>query len=353
MSKQMPKITYVTLFADESIHPKYEAALAQLSNSLGNHYPMYIGNEEVLSNQGEFEHRSPIDTSIVTGHFQKGSSAHAKLAIEEASKASAAWGRTDWRERVRILKRVADLIDERKFEIAATITYEVGKNRLESLAEAWEAMDAIKYFAKVMEENEGYVRKMGPGAPGEDCNLVLKPLGVWPVISPFNFPFMLANGMASGALITGNSVVLKPTSAAPHTGLLLYKAYRDAGVPAGVVNYVTGPGGEFEKEFTTNPLVAGIAFTERRHELSSMGIRVNADTLRKQLEISHQLDWLRLPYHKGILNGELPLSIGGGIGQSRTFMLLLKKAHIGEVSVSVWPKILKEISAKKNIHVLE
>ena len=93
--------------------------------------------------------------------------------------------------------------------------------------------------------------------------------------------------------------------------------------------------------------------TERRHELSSMGIRVNADTLRKQLEISHQLDWLRLPYHKGILNGELPLSIGGGIGQSRTFMLLLKKAHIGEVSVSVWPKILKEISAKKNIRVLE
>jgi aspartate--ammonia ligase len=93
--------------------------------------------------------------------------------------------------------------------------------------------------------------------------------------------------------------------------------------------------------------------TKRRHELSSMGIRVNAKTLRTQLEISHQLDWLKLPYHKAILNNELPLSIGGGIGQSRTFMLLLKKAHIGEVSVSVWPKILKEISAKKNIHVLE
>jgi len=93
--------------------------------------------------------------------------------------------------------------------------------------------------------------------------------------------------------------------------------------------------------------------TKRRHELSSMGIRVNADTLRKQLGISHQLDWLNLPYHKGILENELPLSIGGGIGQSRTFMLLLKKAHIGEVSVSVWPKILKEISAEKNIHVLE
>ncbi len=93
--------------------------------------------------------------------------------------------------------------------------------------------------------------------------------------------------------------------------------------------------------------------TQRRHELSSMGIRVNASSLRKQLEISHQLDWLNLPYHKGIINNAIPLSIGGGIGQSRTYMFLLRKAHIGEVSVTVWPKILKEISAKKNIHVLE
>jgi aspartate--ammonia ligase len=93
--------------------------------------------------------------------------------------------------------------------------------------------------------------------------------------------------------------------------------------------------------------------TKRRHELTSMGIRVNADALRKQLEISHQLDFLKLPYHQGIIKNELPLSIGGGIGQSRTYMILLKKAHLGEVSVTVWPKILKEICAKKNIHVLE
>jgi aspartate--ammonia ligase len=93
--------------------------------------------------------------------------------------------------------------------------------------------------------------------------------------------------------------------------------------------------------------------TKRRHELTSMGIRVNADTLRKQLEISHQLDFLKLPYHQGIIKNELPLSIGGGIGQSRTYMILLKKAHLGEVSVTVWPKILKEICGKKNIHVLE
>ena len=93
--------------------------------------------------------------------------------------------------------------------------------------------------------------------------------------------------------------------------------------------------------------------TRRRHELTSMGIRVNAETLKKQLEITGQLDFLKLPYHKAIINNEIPLSIGGGIGQSRTFMLLLKKAHIGEVSATVWPKILKDMCKNKNIHVIE
>jgi aspartate--ammonia ligase len=93
--------------------------------------------------------------------------------------------------------------------------------------------------------------------------------------------------------------------------------------------------------------------TKRRHELTSMGIRVNAETLKKQLEITGQLDFLKLPYHQGIISNELPLSIGGGIGQSRTYMSLLKKAHLGEVSVTVWPKILKQMCAKRSIHVLE
>jgi aspartate--ammonia ligase len=93
--------------------------------------------------------------------------------------------------------------------------------------------------------------------------------------------------------------------------------------------------------------------TQRRHELSSMGVRVDASTLREQLELTGQLDWLRLPYHRGITDGTLPLSIGGGIGQSRTQMLLLRKAHLGEVSVTVWPDVLKELCARHNIHVIE
>ena len=93
--------------------------------------------------------------------------------------------------------------------------------------------------------------------------------------------------------------------------------------------------------------------TRRRHELSSMGIRVDAAALRQQLELTGQLDWLSLPYHRGIVDGTLPLSIGGGIGQSRTLMLLLRKAHLGEVSVTVWPQVLKDLCAARGIHVLE
>ncbi len=255
------KITYTTLFADEGVHPKYEAALKRFSSSqLGKHHRMHIGDEEVSSEAGEFEHRSPIDTSIVVSYFPIGQREHAKQGIEAAYRAFPNWSGTPWRERVKVLRRAAELIDERKFEIAAAITYEVGKNRLESLAEAWEAIDAIKLYAKVMEENKGYTKET-EGAAGEHGKIVAKPLGVWPVISPFNFPFMLANGMASGALLTGNTVILKPTSEAPLTGLMLYKVYRDAGVPPGAVNFVTGPGPNFSSEFTENHDVAGIAFT--------------------------------------------------------------------------------------------
>jgi aspartate--ammonia ligase len=98
---------------------------------------------------------------------------------------------------------------------------------------------------------------------------------------------------------------------------------------------------------TWNPI------TERRHELSSMGVRVTKETLKQQLEITGQTSFLKMPYHQMILNDDIPLSIGGGIGQSRTYMLLLKKAHLGECSVTVWPKILKNICKKKNIYVLE
>ncbi len=258
------KVTYTTLFADESLNPKFEAALKRFAPKLGQSYPMQIGGAQVRSTEGEFEHRSPIDTSIVVGRYQIGTRQHAREAITAAKEAFDDWSSTPWHERVRVMERFARLIDERKFEIAVAITYDVGKNRLEALAECWEAIDAVKFYAKVMRKERGYETKMGQGGPGEHTKVVCKPYGVWPVISPFNFPFMLASGMALGASITGNSVILKPTSEAPLAGLMLYHALNDAGVPAGAVNFVTGPGANFEDEFVTNPDVAGIAFTGSR-----------------------------------------------------------------------------------------
>jgi len=262
--KAAPKVTYVTLFADESLHPKFEAALKRFKPKLGSRYPMFIGGRKVWSQAGEFEHRSPIDTSIVVGRFQVGTREHAVDAIASAKNGYEVWSSKPWQERVRVMEMFAKLVDERKFEIAVAITYEVGKNRLEALAEAWEAVDSVKYCAKIMRDEKGYTTKMGPGGPGEHTLVLAKPYGVWPVISPFNFPFMLASGMAIGALITGNSIILKPTSEAPLTGLMLYEAFSDAGVPAGAVNFVTGPGANFEDEFVSNPDVAGIAFTGSR-----------------------------------------------------------------------------------------
>ncbi|WP_460173309.1 L-glutamate gamma-semialdehyde dehydrogenase [Vulcanisaeta sp. JCM 14467] len=258
------KITYVTLFADESIHPKYEEALTVVEREyLGRRYPMYIAGKEVYTDK-EFEKRSPIDTDILIGRFQRGTKEHAIQALEIAHEAFREWGETDWRERVRIFRRIADILEARRFELAAAITYEVGKNRMEALAEVHEAIDAIRYYTDLMEREDGYVKRMMPGAPGEETWSVARPYGVWVVISPFNFPLDLANGMILGALLTGNTVVWKPTSEAPLTAVLLYKAYIDGGIPPGVLNLVTGPGEEFEDAFVSHRLVAGIAFTGSR-----------------------------------------------------------------------------------------
>ncbi len=255
------KVTYVSLLQDPTIHEKYEKAVQQVKELFGKHHPMHIARKEVFSDQGEFEDRSPMDTRTVLGYFQKGKEKHAKEAIVAAKAAFEGWSSQDWRSRVTIFRKAADIMEQRKFLLAALITFEVGKNRFEAIAEAGEAVDMIRYYCDQMETNEGYVKPMGPGAPGEKSTSVMRPYGVWCVISPFNFPIALAVSMSTGALLTGNTVVFKPTSDAPFSGLELYRAYRDGGVPAGVVNFVTGAGGNFEKEFTSNPDVAGIAFT--------------------------------------------------------------------------------------------
>jgi len=278
VSSEKKKVTYVTLLADESIHPRYEEALKQVERDFGKHHPMYINGRSVLAGEGEFEVRSPIDTSILLGYFQKGTAQHARKAIEAAKVGFTTWRERPWTERVAIIRRAADIMEERQFYLAALITYEVGKNRYEAIAEANEGVDMFRYYAHLMEENNGYIKPMGPGAPGERSKSVLRPHGTWVVISPFNFPLALAAGMVAGALITGNTVVFKPTSAAPFSGLKLYEILVEAGVPGEAISYMTGPGGAFGDEVTTNPDVEGIAFTGSK----DVGMQLYRDFVTKQ-----------------------------------------------------------------------
>jgi hypothetical protein len=164
--KRGAKVTYTTLFADPSLNPKFESALKAFAK-LGKRHPMFIGGKEVWSEAGEFEHQSPIDTSINVGKFQVGTRDHARQSIEAAKAGFQVWSTTPWEKRVRIMEKFARLVDERKFDIAVGITYEVGKNRLEALAECFEAIDAVKFYAKVMRANKGYTERMGQGGSGE------------------------------------------------------------------------------------------------------------------------------------------------------------------------------------------
>ena len=163
-------------------------------------------------------------------------------AIAAARAAAPDWAGTPWRERVAIMRRMADLISERQMELAALMAIEVGKNRLEALGDVEETADLIRYYCDQFDANEGFDHAMGNlGDATVHTRSVLKPHGVWAVISPFNFPMALSGGPAGGALVAGNAVVYKPSSDAPLCGVKLAKIADRAGLPRGVFNMVTGP----------------------------------------------------------------------------------------------------------------
>ncbi|MDE1823070.1 MAG: aldehyde dehydrogenase family protein, partial [Candidatus Micrarchaeota archaeon] len=243
---------------------------------LGKKYPMYIGGREVIASE-ELAEYSPIDGTLI-GRFQKGSREHARLAVEAAHKSFDPWSSTDYKDRVAIMNKAADLFSKSKFEVAAALSIENGKTRYESIGEVDEAIDFLHYYALELERNKGYSRKTSvgassakvsagfQGAPGreEKVRIRLRPYGVFGVIAPFNFPISISVGMSSGALITGNTVVFKPSSTdnmTMLTGLMIYRIFKSAGVPDGAFNYVTGPGSDVGDELATNPNVSGIAFT--------------------------------------------------------------------------------------------
>jgi 1-pyrroline-5-carboxylate dehydrogenase len=258
------KLTYSTMFdPPPELHGGFEQALASVRSNLGGEHAMMIGGRDVRAPR-QFSVHSPIDGRVVLGRFQAGEDVHAGEAIDAARRAFPAWAATPWEERVRLLRRAVALIEERVYHIGAALALEVGKNRMESLGEAQETADLIAYYCDEMERNEGFVTRMRddplPGFVSENRS-VLRPYGAWLVIAPFNFPLALAGGPVGAALVAGNTVVFKSASATPWSGRLLVDAFRDAGLPDGVVNYVTGPGGSLGEALIGHPDVAGVTFT--------------------------------------------------------------------------------------------
>jgi 1-pyrroline-5-carboxylate dehydrogenase len=256
------KITYATMTGDqmEDLHRELDSAIEQVKSTFGKSYPLVINGTEVTATSA-FEDRSPIDTRILIGKFQSASREQVRDAIAAAKAALPEWSAKPWRERVALVRKVADKIRDHRWELSALMGYEAGKNRLECVGDVEESADLMEYYCVQMEKHDGFTTKLGTLGPGEDNSSVLRPYGVWAVISPFNFPLALAAGPSGGALVAGNTVVFKPASVTPLLGYQLYEMMKEAGIPHGVFNFITGGGGTAGQELIDNTDIDGIVFT--------------------------------------------------------------------------------------------
>jgi 1-pyrroline-5-carboxylate dehydrogenase len=269
-----PKITYSAIGANmDEVHAEFDAALARVRERyLGRRHHPVIAGKELAGGGRVYEWRSPIDRSVLVGSFESVSPAQIGEAVAAAKAAQKPWAALPWRERVAIMRRAAENIRHHRYELAAIMSIEVGKNRLESLGDAEESADLIDYYADQVEAADGFARPLGQLAPNEQTRDVLRPYGVFAVIAPFNFPLALSTGMSSAALLAGNTVVFKPSVMASLTGTELAQLYAAAGVPAGVFNLVYGGGEEVGQLLLRHPDVDGIAFTGS-HEVGMQVLR--------------------------------------------------------------------------------
>jgi 1-pyrroline-5-carboxylate dehydrogenase len=258
------KLTYSTMFnPPEEMHKGFDKAVTRLKGNLGREYAMIIDGKDVFA-ENKFEDHSPVNTEWVLAVMQKGDASHANTAIEAARKAFPAWSRTPWQKRVQLVRKAAANLEKRIFELGAAMALEVGKNRMESLGDVQETADLMYWSAQMMEENDGFIKPMGrdPLTGWDSTNVsVLRPYGVWLVVSPFNFPFALTGGPAGAALVAGNTIVIKPATDTAWIVRLYAECLRDAGIPDGVVNFVTGPGSTLGQALVDHTDVDGVTFT--------------------------------------------------------------------------------------------
>jgi acyl-CoA reductase-like NAD-dependent aldehyde dehydrogenase len=258
------KLTYATMFnPPEELHERFDSAMARTLGSLGARHALHIAGEE--RDAGPVLRKlNPANQQQLLGEFASAGAADVDAALAAAQAAWPAWKRMPVAKRAQLLRQVGRLIEERVYDIAAALTLEVGKNRMEALGEAQEAADFFYTYCEDFERAQGFNRAL-PDDPLTSHvsrnRSVLKPYGAWVVITPFNFPIALAAGPVAAALITGNSVVLKGATATPWAGRMLADCIRDAGLPAGVFNYLSGSSAAIGEALVDHPLTAGVTFT--------------------------------------------------------------------------------------------
>jgi 1-pyrroline-5-carboxylate dehydrogenase len=267
------KITYTSASGDlDEFHRRFDDAVAQIRKTSGRLHPFYIDGRPVETDEEPLVDRSPIDTSQILGRFAAATRSHVDAAVQAAQRGRARWAGQSWRDRVSILRRAATILRERKYQLAALMSLEVGKSRLEAMGDAEESADLIDYYCQQMEDADGFVRTMARITPVERNTDVLRPYGVFACIAPFNFPLALSAGMSSAALVAGNTVVYKPAEDTPWTGLELYHIYRDAGVPASAFQILFGRRQEIGDPLWQHPGIDGVVFTGSK----AVGLRIHA-----------------------------------------------------------------------------
>ncbi len=262
---QKMKITYATLSADnEELQSAFDQAFEKVRREwLGMEAPMFINGERVYS-QRKVQCYSPINRELLLGTAQDGDRSHSQAAITAAKEAWEEWRHVPWQERVAIIRNIAETISANSLDLSALMVLEVGKSRLEALGEVEETADLLRWYAKEMERNNGYIVEMGklnPDDPKEQNYSVLMPYGVWVVISPFNFPMALSAAPIAATLLAGNTVVFKGALETRLSGWKTAELFAEAGLPPGVFNSVIGPDLEVGQELLDNPGVDGWTFT--------------------------------------------------------------------------------------------
>ncbi|HDK35319.1 MAG TPA: aldehyde dehydrogenase family protein, partial [Bacteroidetes bacterium] len=238
-----------------------EEELVRAEKNFGKEYDLYIGGKWVKSGD-KFESINPSDKNQVIGVFQKASKKEADQAIEAGLKAFAKWKNFPAKERAAVLLRASQIMQRRRIEIDAWMVLEEGKNWLEADGDVAEAIDFLEFYAREM-IRYSETQPVTP-VPGEFPELVYIPLGVGAIIPPWNFPMAILAGMTSAAIVAGNAVILKPASDSPKIGHLFTEIMIEAGLPAGVLNFVPGSGASIGDFIVKHPKIRFISFTGSR-----------------------------------------------------------------------------------------